>query len=213
MSRIWTVLMLASAAIALLGGNSAAAAQAILTSGDDAVKLLLTLLATMTLWSGLMEILQAAGDVERLGRMLRKLAGPLFPGLKDDPCWSAMSLNLSANLLGLGNAATPAGVEAAKLLAGQGEAGMKALAMLLVLDNASLQLMPATVITMRQAAGSQAPASIWGATLIVSGSAMAASIILMILIRWGGKRFGRLFRHGSIGDDGIHPLSGDDKQV
>lgn len=213
MSRIWTILMLASSVIALLSGNSASAAHGILTSGDDAVKLLLTLLATMTLWSGLMEILQAAGDVERLGRMLRKVAAPLFPGLKDDQCWSAMSMNLSANLLGLGNAATPAGVEAAKLLARQGEAGMKALAMLLVLDNASLQLMPATVITMRQAAGSQAPTAIWVSTLIVSGSAMAASIILMILIRWGGKRIGRLFGHGSTGDHGIHPVPGNHQQV
>lgn len=196
MSRIWTVLFLASSAAALATGHAGKAASSLLESGMQAVELLLTLLATMTLWSGLMEILSASGDVARLGRLFRRVARPLFPGLRDEECWSAMGMNLAANLLGLGNAATPAGVEAAKLLSRQGEAGMKALAMLLALDNAGLQLLPTTVITLRQAAGSADPASIWLPTLIVSGASSAAAVLLMLIANRGGVSHGRDLRGG-----------------
>ena len=96
--------------------------------------LMLTLLGTMTLWSGLMEILAASGDAHRLGKAFRRVLKPLFPGLRDEDAWNAITMNLSANLLGLGNAATPAGIEAAKRLAVLGKTGLNALGMLLVLD-------------------------------------------------------------------------------
>lgn len=179
MGKIWMVLMLASLVLSLFTGSAAQAAQALLASGDQAVTLLLTMLAAMTLWSGLMEILADAGDVKRLGGLFRRIAKPLFPGLADDACWNAISMNLSANLLGLGNAATPAGIEAARRLSAQGETGLRALAMLLALDNAGLQLLPTTVITLRQAAGAYDPADIWGMTLIVSGIATVVSAALM----------------------------------
>ena len=213
MSRIWTVLVIASVAIALIMGRTGDAAEALLGSGDEAVALLLTLLATLTLWSGLMEILDATGDVARLGRLFRRVARPLFPGLSDDASWAAMGMNLSANLLGLGNAATPAGIQAARLLSAQGETGLRALAMLLAIDNASLQLMPTTVITLRQSAGSAAPADIWAATLITSAIASAAAIVLMTMLNRGGKQYERIFRrrgdqrgrlHRSAGADGRH---------
>lgn len=183
MGRIWMVLMLASAALAVMSGRGGAVASALLSSGEQAVELLLTLLATMTMWSGLMEILAQAGDVKRLGRVFRRVMRPLFPGLKDEKAWDAISMNLSANLLGLGNAATPAGIEAARLLAEKGETGLRALAMLLVLDNTSLQLLPTTVITMRQAAGASNPADVWGMTLLISGIGMAAAVMLMKLVQ------------------------------
>lgn len=186
MGRIWTVLMLAGTAVALLTGQAGEATARLLDSGNQAVTLLLTLLAAMTLWSGLMEILADAGDVARLGRIFRRVLRPLFPGLTDDAAWDAMSLNLSANLLGLGNAATPAGITAAKRLSALGEPGLRALAMLLALDNASLQLMPTTVITLRQAAGAANPADIWGPTLLVSGASSIIAAALMKLAQ--GRR-------------------------
>lgn len=182
MAFIWTVLMLASAVLALVAGNAGKTAEMLLSSGTQAVSLLMTLLATMTLWSGLMEILQQTGDVARLGRLFRRVLKPLFPDLHDDAAWNAMSMNLSANLLGLGNAATPAGIEAAKRLATLGEQGMRALAMLLVLDNASLQLIPTTVITLRQAAGAHDPADIWGMTLLISGASTVMAAAMMMIV-------------------------------
>ena len=183
MGKIWTVLMVASAGVTLANGRWGLAADAILCSGNQAVELLLTLLGTMTLWNGLMEILQESGDLKRMGRLFRGLLKPLFPGLEDDAAWNVISMNLSANLLGLGNAATPAGIEAAKRLAPLGTTGMKALATMLVLDNAGLQLLPTTVIALRQNAGAANPADIWGMTLLVSGSATVISILLMGIFR------------------------------
>ena len=183
MGKIWMVLMLASVGVAMVTGRSGEVANALLESGNQAVELMLTLLAAMTLWSGLMEILTAAGDVGRMSKVFRKMLKPLFPGLNDDEAWAAISMNLSANLLGLGNAATPAGIEASKRLAILGTRGLSALAMLLVLNNSGVQLMPTTVIALRQAAGSVTPGDIWGMTLVISGATMLASIVLMLVIR------------------------------
>ena len=185
MSKIWPAAIGLSLLAALMTGRAGVASQALLESGGTAVSLMITLLGTMTLWSGLMEILTETGDVRRIGLMLRWLLRPLFPGLDDDACWEAMSLNLSANVLGLGNAATPAGIRAAQLLAEHGQAGLRALAMLLALNNSSLQLMPTTVIALRAAAGSASPAGIWPACLISSGAATAAAAVLMA---WRNRR-------------------------
>ena len=199
MAGIWSLLMVLSAAMALSSGRGGEAAQALLASGTQAVTLMMTLLATMTLWSGLMEILSAAGDVARLGRLFRRILSPLFPGLTVESAWNAISLNLSANLLGLGNAATPAGVEAAQRLAALGKTGLRALSMLLVLDNASLQLIPTTVIAMRQAAGAHDPADIWAMTLVVSGASMIAAVLMMQIISPGGAKYERNERRSHHG--------------
>ena len=213
MGKIWAALVLVSSILSLVNGNSGEAAQALLDSGHRAVSLLMTLLATMTLWSGLMEILVATGDVTRLGKMFRRLLKPLFPGLEDDTAWDAISMNLSANLLGLGNAATPAGIEAAKRLSALERNGLSALAMLMVMDNTSLQLIPTTVITLRQAAGAKNPADIWGMTLLVSGITMTAAIVMMYSIQRGGNAHECLERKCCVGRRGIHPAAGlDDRR-
>ena len=210
MGRIWTVLVLVSSILSLADGRAGAASEAMLASGSRAVALLTTLLATMTLWSGLMEILCASGDVARLGRLFRRVLKPLFPGLEDDAAWDAVSMNLSANLLGLGNAATPAGIEAAKRLSALGKKGLSALAMLLVLDNASLQLIPTTVITLRQSAGAKDPADIWGMTLLVSGVTMAAAVVMMCMVQRGGKAHEQLERRRRDGGGRVHSAAGVD---
>lgn len=213
MSKIWAILILASGAAALLSGRAGQAAQAMLDSGGQAVTLLMTLLASMTMWSGLMEILSSSGDAARLGRVFRRLLRPLFPGLTDDRAWDAMTVNLSANLMGLGNAATPAGIEAAKLLAGLGEPGMRALAMLLVMDQASLQLIPTTVITLRQAYGAQNPADIWGMTLLVSGASMGLAVLLMRLCQCGGTVYERMDRRSHGRPGGLYHSTGCDDRM
>ncbi len=203
-------MILVSVGVALATGTVGAASGAMLASGEQAVKLVLTLLATMTLWSGLMEILCDTGDVARLGRIFRRVLKPLFPNLNDDEAWNAMSMNLSANLLGLGNAATPAGIAAAKRLATLGEPGMRALAMLLTRDNASLQLIPTTVITLRQAAGAYDPADVWGMTLVISGASTVIAAVLMKIAHLGGNRHERINRRGDCGPCGTDRAAGAD---
>lgn len=201
MAKIWLWIVLFSVGYSFVSGHTGQTAEAVLSCGDDAVGLMLTLLAAMTLWSGLMEILNETGDVQRIGRGFQRIAAPLFPGLKDEGCWSAMCMNLSANLLGLGNAATPAGIDAAKRLAGQGEIGLRALAMLLVIDNASLQLLPTTVISLRQAAGSADAGAIWLPTLISSAAAGLSGIAMLLLIQRGGELLERRDRRGARRND------------
>lgn len=183
MTTIWKILFICSIAYAFIMGNGRSAAESLLGCGEKSIGLMLTLTGAMTLWSGLMEILQDTGDVARLGRWFRRIARPLFPGVTDDASWDAMSMNLSANLLGLGNAATPSGIEASKRLAGQGTAGLRGLAMLLVLNNTGLQLLPTTVLTLRQTAGSAAPACIWLPTLAASAISTAVGVTVMLLLQ------------------------------
>jgi len=149
------------------------------------VTLMLRLAGAMALWSGLMEILFRAGDMTRLGRVLRRWLRPFLPGLTDEESWNLMGANLAANILGLGNAATPAGIQAAQRLATQGEAGLRGLALLLALNHSCLEVMPTTVITLRAAAGSAQPGSIWGPTLLSSG---AATLTALALMAWRGRR-------------------------
>lgn len=178
MNQIWVVLVSAAAGYAVISGRAVETAGAMLQAGGDAVALLITLVGSMTLWSGLLEIMRSSGDVARLGRVLRHWLRPLFPSL-DDACWEPLSLNLAANLLGLGNAATPAGIQAAKAMEKQGESGVRALAMLLALNNSSLQLIPTTVMTLRAAHGAPEPGNVWLPMLLSSGVATTVAVLLM----------------------------------
>lgn len=190
MNKVWCWMLVASCAAAMLTDGGAGAAGQLLQSGQGAVELMLTLAGSMVLWSGVMEILTRTGDVERLGRLLARVLSPLFGGVKDETCWSAMGMNMAANVLGLGNAATPAGIRAAQLLEKQGEAGLRALAMLLALNNSGLQLLPTTVMTLRSAAGAANPADVWLPGLMVSGAATLCAAVLMGLVNRGGMRRG-----------------------
>lgn len=183
MARIWKFLCIAGLLYALFSLRGEKTAEAVLASGGEAVSLLITLTGTLTLWSGMLGVMRKTGDVRRIGRALHRLLRPLFCGVEDERTWEAISLNLSANLMGLGNAATPAGIEAAKRLSEQGENGRWALAMLLALNNAGLQWLPTTVISLRAAAGSAEPAGIWGATVLSAAAATVTAAVLMLLVR------------------------------
>lgn len=188
MNRPWCIIVMISFIMAIVSGRAGATAQAVLEGGDAAVTMLLKLTGSMVLWSGMMEILHASGDVERMGCWLRKGLKGLFPSVEDHASWSAMGMNMAANLLGLGNAATPAGVQAAQLLSRQGEGGARALAMLLVINNTSPQVIPSTVMALRRAAGARNPADIWPVTMAASLAATAAGVGLMLLLQRKGGR-------------------------
>lgn len=189
LKHIWSSLILASVMYGIIMGKADEMGRAILTAGEDALMLTMTLVAAMTLWNGLLGILGETGDILRLGRVFSRLFGRFFGGLKDEECWEAMSMNIAANILGVGNAATPAGVRAAQLLTRQGECGMRALAALLTLNNAGLQAVPTTVVSLRQTAGSSDPAGIWGIAVIAGCTSAAAGMAaLTLLSRRGGRR-------------------------
>ena len=185
----FAALMALSLAAGAAGGRMDDMAAAVAAAGERALSLGAVLCGSMTIWCGLAQVLRETGDDARLARLLRRLLAPLFPGISDDQAWRAMCMNISANMLGLGNAATPYGISAARLLASPalGQAGLNALAMLLVLNNSGLQWIPTSVITLRAAAGSLSPTAVWLPTLISSGAATLAAVVMMLLIRKGER--------------------------
>lgn len=199
MGKIFWATLAVSLLLAIPLNRVDATASALLSTAESGVSLMLTLLGTMTLWGGVMEILLQTGDVGKLGETVRKRFGKHSKMVPDAQCWTEIGMNLAANVLGLGNAATPPGVSAAKRLAAHGEGGLRLLALLLVVNNAGFQLLPTTVLSIRQASGAAHPADIWGAMLLSSAVSMVSGVLLLMgywKIRERGKKGDG---HGCVG--------------
>jgi spore maturation protein A len=145
----------------------------------------------MSLWLGLLKIAEKAGLVEKLARAARPIFRPLFRDVPDGhPAISAMLLNIAANMLGLGNAATPFGIKAMeeleKLNPNKGTA-TNAQALFVAINTASLQLVPTTVIGMRVAAGSRDPAGILLPTLLATACSLTMAIVSAKLLERTGR--------------------------
>ena len=189
MAFIWTAMVTIALFCALLTGRGALLAGAALEGAASAVELCLSMAGVLCLWMGVMEVMRRAGLLDALARLLRPLLGRLFPEFRNDgPVMGAIAGNVSANLLGLGNAATPLGLEAAQRMARKtpGVAG-DSLCMLVVCNTASIQLIPSTVAGVRAAAGSAAPFDILPAVWL-------ASVISVTVGICAAKLCGRLWR-------------------
>jgi spore maturation protein A len=197
MSVVWVVLLLASVAWAAFTGRVGALPGAIADSAGRAVTLSLALAGVLALWLGLMKVAEEAGLVRALGRLARPVLRRLFPEVApDSPAMGAMVMNIAANLLGLGNAATPFGLKAMEELERSNPrpgTATDAQALLCSLNTASLQIIPATVIAMRAAAGARQPADVLGATLLASACATVTAVV-------AAKLLAPLFRVSPEGD-------------
>ncbi len=154
---------------------------AALSSCGEAVQLVLTLTGSMCLWSGIMKVADKAGLTEKLSRALRPAIGFLFNGMNHtSESAKAITMNLAANLLGLGNAATPLGIAAMRAMAKEERvkgAATNNMVMFVVLNTASLQLIPTTTAILRAAAGSARPLEIAPAVWISSAASVAMGVI------------------------------------
>ena len=187
MDWIWAGLAAASILFGILNGRLAEVSAGALEGVETAVKTCLGLCAGLCLWSGILKLLETGGATDLLGRMLRPLLGSLYPEAKGDPeALAALAENMSANLLGLGNAATPAGIRAAKALR-RGETATDSLCRLVVLNSASIQLIPATVCALRASLGSQSPFDILPAVWLTSLCAALAGLAAERLLRRLGR--------------------------
>lgn len=184
MAWIWTALVAVSLVFGLLHGAVGAVSRAALEGAAAAVELAVGMAGSLCLWSGVMELMQRCGLAGALARLFRPLLRLLLPrASRDGETLCAVSANLSANLLGLGNAATPPGIRAARLMArhSDGVAGDE-LCRLVVLNTASIQLLPTTAASLRSACGSAAPfdilPAVWLASLLsVSAGLLAAKLL------------------------------------
>jgi spore maturation protein A len=140
----------------------------------------------MALWLGVMKIAEQAGLIARLGTMLRPLMTRLFPDVPaDHPAMGAMIMNISANMLGLSNAATPFGLKAMEelsTLSRKPGVATDAMCTFLVINTSNVQLIPATVIAIRAAAGSANPTEILGPAIVATTCSTVIGVIVVRLL-------------------------------
>lgn len=178
MAWIWTGMVALSVLCGILTGRMDAVGAAALEGAAAAVDLCLGMLGGMCLWMGVMELMERCGLAAGLSRLFRPVLRRLLPrSAKDEETLSALSANMSANMLGLGNAATPLGIRAARrMAAGCGGTASDELCRLVVLNTASIQLLPTTVAAIRAANGSTAPLDILPAVWITSVLSVMAGL-------------------------------------
>lgn len=171
-------------------GNLDAVANAALEGARSAIDLSISMAGILCLWSGVMEIMNVCGLSVGLARAFRPVLRRLLPGAcQDEETLAAVSANVSANLLGLGNAATPLGIRAARRMArGCGGVASDELCLLVVLNTASIQLLPATIASVRAAAGCRTPFDILPAVWLASVLSVAAGLLAAKLLSLRGRR-------------------------
>ena len=178
MTVIWTGMVVISVLFGLSCGRGPEVAAAAMEGTSAAVELCLSIAGMMCLWSGVMEIMRQSGLAAGLSRLLGPVLRRLFPQVAaDHDVMDSISANVSANLLGLGNAATPLGLEAARRMSpDRSDTASDALCMLVVCNTASIQLIPTTVASVRAAAGCAAPFDILPAVWLASGVSIAVGV-------------------------------------
>ena len=190
MAWVWTGMVTLSLLFGAAQGRLDAVAAAALEGARSAVELGISMAGILCLWSGVMEIMNASGVSAGLARLFRPLLRRLLPeACRDGETLAAVSANVSANLLGLGNAATPLGIRAARRMArGCGGVASDELCLLVVLNTASIQLIPATIAAVRAAAGCRTPFDILPAVWLASVLSVTAGLLAAWLLSRGRRR-------------------------
>ena len=191
MSWIFTILMLISILSALFTGHGAALAASIMEGAQSGITLAISLSGAMCLWSSVGKLMEHAGLTGALSRLIAPLLHRIFPSSRKDTVLAGqLSGNICANFLGLGNAATPMGIQAVKSMSQYAKQGCASdeMCRLIVLNTASIQLIPATVAAARAALGCKSPFDILPAVWTTS----FCSAGLGVLSAW---LFGKVWRH------------------
>ncbi len=178
---IWAGLLIIGFAVGAFTGNIDAVTQAAIDNAKTGVDLALGLIGVMTLWLGLMKIAEDSGLVEKLAKALRPLMVRLFPDVPaEHPAMGAMIMNIAANMLGLGNAATPLGLKAMQELQklnDDKETATDAMVTFLAINTSSVTLIPASTIAILAAAGATNPTEIIGPTLVATTVSTVVAVI------------------------------------
>jgi spore maturation protein A len=187
LNYIWFALMAVALIVAIFTGNGAAVTKASVDSAKTAVEISLGLVGIMTLWLGIMRVAEQAGLVSMLSRILRPVSRLLFPEIPPDhPAIGAMVMNLSANMLGLSNAATPLGIKAMEELQElnpEKETASNSMVTFMALNTAGVQFIPTTIIGVLAATGSQAPTAIIPTTIIATLCGAVAAVTTAKLLQ------------------------------
>lgn len=184
MSKIWLI-VLASGLGTLLFVDPDAAVTAMTNGSGQAVSLAINLVGVYGLWLGLFGILEKLGAADLLAKLLHPIIGLLFKDV-DPKTEKYITMNMSANLLGLGNASTPMGIGAVTAMSEGRKSASQNMIMLVVISATSLQLLPSTVIGMRATHGSAAPADFLLASTIAT---VVSTVVGILLVKLCGRLF------------------------
>ena len=185
MGWIWVLMVLLSIITAVYNGTAAALSAATIQGAQSGITLAISMAGAILLWSGVGKLMEKAGITALLSRLLRPVLHRVFPGTKQDQTLSAyLSANICANFLGLGNAATPMGIQAAKRMVdpNRPKIATDQLCRLIVLNTASIQLIPANVAAIRSGLGCATPydilPAVWVTSLCSAGMGLLAAWLL-----------------------------------
>ncbi|MCD8006290.1 MAG: spore maturation protein A [Oscillospiraceae bacterium] len=175
-----------------INGGADAASNAVLTSGQTAVTLTLSILGAMATWGGVMKLAEKSGLTDKISRLISPVINFIFRGLdKNSKAFKAIAMNITANLLGLGNAATPLGIEAMKELKKEescGDVASRNMVLLTVINTSSIELIPSTVVALRLTYGSKSPMDILPCVLMVSILSLTAAVTCAYTFDVMGRR-------------------------
>lgn len=180
LNYLWAGMIMIGVVFGAFRGIMPEITEAALSSSKEAVTLCLTMLGIMSFWTGLMEIAAKAGIMEKMTRMFRPFVRFLFPNIpKEHKANEYITTNIIANMLGLGWAATPAGIRAMEALAeiNEGDRASNEMCTFLIINISSLQLIPMTIIAYRSQYGSADPARIIGPGLLATAISTLAAIL------------------------------------
>lgn len=190
LNKIWCGMMLVSIVVAFATGRTQELTAAMNEGAQAAVTLSVSMLGMMCAWTGIMHMAEQAGFVNKLAKLFSPVIRRLFPDFAEEPSvQNKMAMNFSANLLGLGNAATPLGVAAMKEMARlhPGDTPCRGTMLFVVINTASLQLIPTYAATLRSNYGSANPYDILPAVWLVSLLSLAVCIVTA---KWMERRYG-----------------------
>lgn len=194
---VWAGMLLIGIIVAAANNNIEAVTSAALKGAQFGVDFALGLIAIMTFWLGVMKVAERAGVIRLISKLVKPITSFLFPDVpKEHPAMAAIIMNISANVLGLGNAATPMGLIAMKELQKLNKyspgTASDAMCTFLAVNTSCITLIPATVIGIRVSAGSANPTEIVGTTILATGCAMIVALVVDRLMRriYGYRRWG-----------------------
>lgn len=189
---IWMLMIVAGVAAAFVRGCPEVITAAAFESAANGVSLVFEMTGVIMLWMGVLKLAERSGLVKALGRLLRPLIVRLFPELpKDSPALGSIIMNVSANLLGLGNAATPFGLKAMsdlQKLNSDKKTASDEMITFLILNTSAITLIPTMVISMRAESGSAAPEEIILPALLAGLCGLLAGLLCHRVIKRFGKR-------------------------
>jgi spore maturation protein A len=191
---VWLGMIVFGIIVAAVNGNIEVITKAALDGANNAVKISISLIAIITFWLGIMKLAEEAGLIRALAWLVRPLLRFLFPSVpKDHPAMGAIVMNLSANILGLGNASTPMGLIAMRELQRLNQdrdTASEAMCTFLALNTSCVTLIPTTIIGIRLLYGSADPTDIVGPTIMATAFSMVAAIIVDRVLRliYSGRR-------------------------